>query len=80
MRKRESIPFITDLSPVTIISFVLVILGAIIVFFPIFWMVLTSLKHPYEIHRKTLTFWLDNFFYLRNYAHIFTAQPFARFF
>lgn len=59
---------------------VLVVGGALVVFFPFFWMVLTSLKRSYEIYRKTLTFWPDSFFYFNNYAEVFRSQPFARFF
>ena len=53
--------------------------GAIIVFFPFFWMAVTSLKTAPEIQRVPLQFAPDNWLNFSNYVDVFRKQPFLRF-
>ena len=53
--------------------------GAIAVFFPFFWMAVTSLKTVPEIQRVPLRLFPDHWTYLDNYREVFHRQPFARF-
>ena len=63
-----------------ILLYIVVVLGSVLMFLPFFWMVLTSLKMPQEIQRMPMTWLPDNFFNMRNYFKVFSAQPFFRFF
>jgi multiple sugar transport system permease protein len=53
--------------------------GAIIVFFPFFWMAVTSLKTAPEIQRVPLQIAPDNWFHLSNYVEVFKREPFLRY-
>jgi multiple sugar transport system permease protein len=57
----------------------LVAAGAICVFFPFFWMAVTSLKTVPEIQRVPLTIAPDRWTNLDNFREVFHRQPFARF-
>lgn len=53
--------------------------GAIIVFFPFFWMAVTSLKTAPEIQRVPLQIDPDNWLNLNNYFEVFKRKPFMRY-
>jgi multiple sugar transport system permease protein len=53
--------------------------GAIIVFFPFFWMAVTSLKTAPEIQRVPLQIAPDNWLNLNNYIEVFKREPFLRY-
>src|ERR1700687_6419744 len=53
--------------------------GAIIVFFPFFWMAVTSLKTAPEIQRVPLQIAPDHWFNLSNYVEVFKREPFLRY-
>ena len=53
--------------------------GAITIFFPFFWMAVTSLKTAPEIQRVPLQVSPDDWFNFRNYAEVFKREPFMRF-
>jgi len=53
--------------------------GALTVFFPFFWMAVTSLKTVPEIQRVPLQIRPDRWTNLDNYREVFQRQPFARF-
>src|SRR3982075_3848862 len=53
--------------------------GAIIVFFPFFWMAVTSLKTAPEIQRVPLQIAPDNWLNLTNYIEVFKREPFLRY-
>ena len=53
--------------------------GAIIVFFPFFWMAVTSLKTAPEIQRVPLQIAPDNWLNLNNYFEVFKREPFLRY-
>ncbi len=57
----------------------LVSAGALCVFFPLFWMVVTSLKTVPEIQRVPLQIAPDHWKNLANYREVFQRQPFGRF-
>ena len=57
----------------------LVVCGAVIVFFPFFWMAVTSLKTVPEIQRVPLQIRPDRWTNLDNYREVFQRQPFGRF-
>jgi multiple sugar transport system permease protein len=57
----------------------LVAAGAVCVFFPFFWMAVTSLKTVPEIQRVPLQVSPDRWTNLDNYREVFARQPFARF-
>ncbi len=57
----------------------LVACGAITVFFPFFWMAVTSLKTAPEIQRVPLQISPDNWLNLSNYRDVFKHEPFGRF-
>jgi ABC-type glycerol-3-phosphate transport system permease component len=57
----------------------LVSAGALCVFFPLFWMVVTSLKTVPEIQRVPLQITPDHWTNLANYREVFQRQPFGRF-
>jgi len=58
---------------------VLVACGALTVFFPFFWMAVTSLKTAPEIQRVPLQVAPDQWANLENYREVFQRQPFGRF-
>jgi ABC-type glycerol-3-phosphate transport system permease component len=58
---------------------VLVAGGALVVFFPLFWMAVTSLKAAPEIQRVPLQVLPDRWLNLDNYREVFQRQPFGRF-
>jgi ABC-type glycerol-3-phosphate transport system permease component len=53
--------------------------GAIVVFFPFFWMAVTSLKTAPEIQRVPLQIAPDHWFNLSNYLEVFKREPFLRY-
>ena len=53
--------------------------GAIIVFFPFFWMAVTSLKTAPEIQRVPLQIAPDNWLNSDNYVEVFKREPFLRY-
>lgn len=53
--------------------------GAITIFFPFFWMAVTSLKTAPEIQRVPLQIAPDDWLNFRNYAEVFTREPFLRY-
>ena len=53
--------------------------GAIIVFFPFFWMAVTSLKTAPEIQRVPLEIAPDHWLNFNNYVEVFERQPFLRY-
>lgn len=57
----------------------LVVAGALAVFFPFFWMAVTSLKTVPEIQRLPLRIFPDHMTNLDNYREVFQRQPFGRF-
>jgi ABC-type glycerol-3-phosphate transport system permease component len=61
------------------VAILLVACGAITVFFPFFWMAITSLKTAPEIQRVPLQVFPDSWSHWQNYREVFTRQPFARY-
>lgn len=57
----------------------LVACGALTVFFPFFWMAVTSLKTPPEIQRVPLQILPDSLTNLANYREVFQREPFGRY-
>jgi len=53
--------------------------GAITIFFPFFWMAITSLKTAPEIQRVPLQITPDHWFNLTNYFEVFKREPFLRY-
>lgn len=53
--------------------------GAIMVFFPFFWMAVTSLKTAPEIQRVPLQVAPDNWLNFSNYLEVFRREPFFRY-
>src|SRR5262245_54383150 len=53
--------------------------GAIIVFFPFFWMAVTSLKTAPEIQRVPLQISPDSWLNFSNYLEVFKLEPFLRY-
>lgn len=53
--------------------------GAIIVFFPFFWMAVTSLKTAPEIQRVPLQIAPDHWLTFSNYIEVFEREPFLRY-
>ena len=53
--------------------------GAIVVFFPFFWMAVTSLKTAPEIQRVPLQIAPDHWLNLSNYLEVFKREPFLRY-
>jgi multiple sugar transport system permease protein len=53
--------------------------GAITIFFPFFWMAVTSLKTAPEIQRVPLQIAPDDWLNFRNYAEVFKREPFLRY-
>jgi len=53
--------------------------GAIVVFFPFFWMAVTSLKTAPEIQRVPLQIAPDHWLNLANYVEVFRKEPFLRY-
>ena len=61
------------------VALLLVACGAITVFFPFFWMAITSLKTAPEIQRVPLQVFPDSLANWQNYREVFTRHPFARY-
>src|SRR2546423_2972252 len=53
--------------------------GAIVVFFPFFWMAVTSLKTAPEIQRVPLQIAPDDWLNLTNYVEVFKRERFVRY-
>ncbi|MDQ1912244.1 carbohydrate ABC transporter permease [Paenibacillus sp. GD4] len=56
----------------------LAICVTLVMFFPVYWMLVTSLKTPAELRLAVPTFWPESMKW-SNYAEVFTSFPFARF-
>jgi ABC-type glycerol-3-phosphate transport system permease component len=61
------------------VAVALVVGGALTVFFPLFWMAVTSLKTVPEIQRVPLQIAPGSWTNLANYREVFQRQPFGRF-
>ena len=61
------------------VAALLVACGAITVFFPFFWMAVTSLKTPPEITRVPLQIAPDSWLNLNNYREVFQRESFLRY-
>jgi len=61
------------------VAALLVACGALTVFFPFFWMAVTSLKTPPEITRVPLQVAPDNWLNLDNYREVFQRENFIRY-
>jgi ABC-type glycerol-3-phosphate transport system permease component len=61
------------------VALLLVACGAITVFFPFFWMAITSLKTAPEIQRVPLQILPDHWTNLSNYREVFHREPFGRY-
>lgn len=61
------------------VTLLLVACGAITVFFPFFWMAITSLKTAPEIQRVPLQVLPDSWANWQNYREVFARHPFARY-
>lgn len=59
--------------------YLVLIVGGIIMVFPIIWTLLSSFKVPAEIMRVPPTFWPENFT-LRNFEQLFETLPFGRYY
>jgi multiple sugar transport system permease protein len=53
--------------------------GALTIFFPFFWMMVTSLKTAPEIQRVPLQISPDDWLNLKNYREVFQKEPFGRY-
>lgn len=62
-----------------IAQYTLLILGALVMVFPFFWMMISSLKTAAEVNTTPPTFWPANATF-ENYVYVFTKAPFARYF
>jgi len=62
-----------------LLTAVLIAAGAITVFFPFFWMAVTSLKTAPEIQRVPLQIAPDNWLNFTNYVEVFRREPFLRY-
>lgn len=60
-------------------ALLLVACGAVTVFFPFFWMAITSLKTAPEIQRVPLQVLPDSWANWQNYREVFARHPFARY-
>ncbi|QQE77998.1 carbohydrate ABC transporter permease [Alicyclobacillus sp. SO9] len=58
--------------------FLLLILGAIISIFPVFWALSTSLKSTSQVFSDPLG-WIPHPFEWSNYVHVWTVEPFGRY-
>src|SRR5512134_953007 len=61
------------------LAMIAVACGAIIVFFPFFWMAVTSLKTAPEIQRVPLQVAPDDWLNFSNYFEVFKREPFLRY-
>jgi len=64
--------------PVRILLYLVLSLGAVIMVFPLFWMITSSFKTTAEILRIPPA-WVPSQFYLENYVFAFTKQPLFRY-
>lgn len=62
----------------TVLVFILAVVGAILILWPLIWMALTSLKHPEEVHRIPMTWLPDTWNYFENYRILFDSYPMLR--
>lgn len=62
-------------SAFSLLILVVCVAGAVLVFFPLFWMALTSLKTPPEITKAPPSFFPRNFFNFENYRRITFEEP-----
>jgi len=82
-RRMATVKPARNLSPRTAqwrwVAALLVACGALTVFFPFFWMALTSLKTPPEITRVPLQISPDEWLNLSNYREVFERENFVRY-
>lgn len=64
----------------TRLLYVLTVAGGLVMFVPLAWVLLTSMKLPEEVSRIPITWLPDRAFYFNNYADLFHEHPFARYF
>jgi multiple sugar transport system permease protein len=62
-----------------LIENLLLIIGSVIMVFPFYWMILSSLKSPAEVNTTPPT-WIPTTFNFRNFVYAFQTAPFARYF
>lgn len=67
------------LNPLTVLAYLLIAIGGIVMVLPLVWMVSASFKPMSEIIQVPPT-WIPHYFTLNNYQEMFTAFPFARYF
>jgi ABC-type glycerol-3-phosphate transport system permease component len=60
------------------VIFIAATLGVVIMLWPLVWTVLTSLKHPQEVHRVPMTWLPDNWLYFENYRQLFSEYSMMR--
>jgi multiple sugar transport system permease protein len=65
--------------PSKIILFVLLTIGIIVFFFPVFWTITTSFKTPDEIWLIPPSIFPNSFFHLDNYREVFQREEFGRY-
>jgi ABC-type glycerol-3-phosphate transport system permease component len=61
------------------LAMLVVACGAVTVFFPLFWMAITSVKTAPEIQRVPLQILPDSWANLENYREVFQREPFGRY-
>jgi multiple sugar transport system permease protein len=68
-----------DLSPIgKLVVYVIMFVGLLLFAFPLYWMVITSLKDLGDVHRLPMT-WIPNPFRWHNYAQVFDDVPLLRY-
>lgn len=68
-----------QVNPLTVMAYLLIAVGGIVMLLPLLWMVSASFKPMSEIIQVPPT-WIPRDFTLNNYREMFTAFPFARYF
>lgn len=64
----------------TFLTYFILIVGGLIMIFPFFWMISSSLKTPAEYASYPPQWFPSNWFNLENFKEAFAAAPFARYF
>ena len=67
------------ISFIRLIEYLALILGALIMVFPFYWMFLSAFKTPAEVNTSPPT-WLPTKFNFDNFGYVFDAAPFAKYF
>jgi ABC-type glycerol-3-phosphate transport system permease component len=79
-RSKVTSRYRTKKSIANTLVYILLIIGGLVMFIPIAWVLLTSFKTPPEVTRLPITWLPDNPFYYQNYVDLFQVQPFGRYF